>query len=223
MRIAVIEDNVGLADAIAQVLGDHGHASTCFFDGVSANNHLSRDGCDLAIIDINLPEMSGLEILSSMRRRGDATPVLILTARGATEDRVAGLDAGADDYLVKPFEMEELMARIRALMRRRPDLEGAKEQIGPLEFDRVGRRLFSSEGELALPRKELALLECLIDRRGRIVSQDDIADHLYGTGSDTDSVVVQTYVSRLRKRLAPFGVEIRTARGLGYLLDTGGQ
>lgn len=223
MRVAVIEDNLGLADAIARVLGDNGHAVECFADGAAADDHLRREGCDLAIVDINLPELSGLELLTRMRGRGDAVPVLILTARSDTADRVAGLDAGADDYLVKPFAMDELMARVRALMRRRPDLGGAKERIGPLEYDRAARRLFSAQTEIVLPRKELALLECLIDRRGRIVSQDEIADHLYGVGSDTEATVVQTYVSRLRKRLAPYGVEIRTVRGLGYLLDTGGE
>lgn len=221
MRIALIEDNVGLADAIARVLGDNGHAVDSFADGASADEYLSHEGCDLAIIDLNLPELSGLEVLRRMRQRQETAPVLILTARGSTDDRVAGLDAGADDYLVKPFEMEELMARVRALMRRRQDLDAAREALGTLEFDRSGRRLFGPDGEIVVPRKELALLECLIDRRGRIVSATDILDHLYGVGSDSDPGVVQIYVSRLRKRLQPHGVSIRTARGLGYLLDTG--
>ena len=223
MRIALIEDNTGLADAIARVLGDNGHAVDSFVDGESADRYLSQEGCDLAIIDLNLPEMSGLDVLRRMRKRRECAPVLILTARGSTADRVAGLDAGADDYLVKPFEMAELLARVRALMRRRQDLGAARERLGKLEFDRAARRLFGPEGEIALPRKELALLECLIDRRGRIVSTDDILDHLYGVGSDSDPGVVQIYVSRLRKRIQTYDVEIRTARGLGYLLDSGAK
>lgn len=220
MRIALIEDNAALADAIARVLGDHGHAVDCFADGASADRHLRREGCDLAIVDINLPELSGLDLLRRMRARRESAPVLLLTARTDTADRVAGLDAGADDYLVKPFDMDELMARIRALMRRRRDLGAAREQLGRLEFDRAGRRLYGPEGEIALPRKELALLECLVDRKGRIVSPEEILDHLYGMGSESEAGVVQTYVSRLRKRIEPYAVSIRTARGLGYLLET---
>lgn len=223
MRVALIEDNAHLADAIARVLGDNGHAVDSFADGESADCYLSQEGCDLAIIDLNLPELSGLEVLRRMRQRQETAPVLILTARGATKDRVAGLDAGADDYLVKPFDMDELMARVRALMRRRQDLSAAWEELGALKFDRSGRRLFGTDGEVSLPRKELALLECLVDRKGRIVSAEDILDHLYGVGSDSDPGVVQIYVSRLRKRLQDYGVSIRTARGLGYLLDTGGE
>ena len=223
MRIALIEDNAVLADAIARVLSDHGHSVDCFVDGVSADHHLQHEGCDLAIIDINLPELSGLDLLRRMRQRREAAPVLLLTARTDTADRVSGLDAGADDYLVKPFAMAELMARVRALMRRRPDLAAAKEWLGPLEFDRSARRLYGPAGEIVLPRKELALFECLVDRRGRIVSPEDILDHIYGVGSDSEAGVVQTYVSRLRKRLDPYGVAIRTARGLGYLLDAGSE
>jgi len=146
-------------------------------------------------------------------------PVLILTARGETEDCVQGLDAGADDYLVKPFAMAELLARIRALARRRADLRSKEVILGPLRFDCAARRLTGPDGAIKLPRRELALLEYLLDHRGIIASKEAISEALYGTGADVESNAVELLVSRLRRKLSGCGVEIRTARGLGYMLD----
>lgn len=220
MRIALIEDNVALAQAVERTLRDAGHAVDWLPDGAAADAFLRRSGADLAIIDVNLPGMSGFDVVRAMRARGDGAPVLMLTARGDTEDRVRGLDAGADDYLVKPFASEELMARIRALSRRRPDLAPAEEALGDLRFDRKGRAVIGPAGRLDLSRRELMLFEALADQHGRIVDKSSLADSLYGTGSDVALNAVELLVSRLRRKLAGSTVEIRTARGLGYMLDT---
>lgn len=224
MRIALIEDNRALARGLAHRLRVPGHAVDELYDGDSASAHLATHGADLIILDLKLPGRSGLEVLRALRRRGDQTPVLILSAQCDTEDLVAGLDAGADDYLAKPFVFDELAARIRALSRRRvgedQERDRATHRIGGLRFDRGGRRLFAEDGaEIVLPRKELAALECLLDRRGRLASKAILADHLYGAGADVEERVVEVYISRLRKRLAAHGVSIKSSRGLGYALE----
>lgn len=218
VRIALIEDNQMLARGVRKALRDLGYAVDWLENGASGDDFLRQEGADLAIVDINLPQMSGLDVLQRLRARRDSTPVILLTARGDTADRVAGLDAGADDYLVKPFEMAELAARVRALTRRRPDLQPQREDIGRLCFERRGRRLFGADGEVALSRRELALFECLLDRSGQIVSKIAIADSLYGVGADIEPNAVESQVSRLRRKLAGGGVHIHTARGLGYML-----
>ena len=223
MRIALIEDNEMLAGGIEKVLKDEGHAVDCLNDGMAGDQFLASSGADVAIIDVNLPGMSGFEIVRAVRRRGDDMPILMLTARGETADRVTGLDAGADDYLVKPFAMAELMARVRALARRRSNLQPDTVHVGKLTFDKVARRLFSAENVVELPRRELALFEFLLEGRGRITSKDAILSTLYGTGSDVESNAVEVLVSRLRRKLRGSGVEIRTARGLGYMLDVIGD
>ncbi|WP_299932424.1 response regulator transcription factor [uncultured Pelagimonas sp.] len=222
MRIAVIEDNETLANAIAYRLRDRGHAADVLHDGDEADAFLARDGADLVVLDINLPGRSGLEVLRGIRARGDGSPVILLTARSDTSDRVAGLDMGADDYLVKPFEMDELEARIRALSRRKDLDYGARESFGALEFDRATRQVMARGTALDIPRRELAVLECLLERRGRIVPKSQLTDHVYGTGADVDDTAVEPHVSRLRRRLADHGVSIKTARGLGYMLEVKG-
>jgi two-component system OmpR family response regulator len=219
MRIVLVEDNISLAEGIKNALKDQGHAVDWLPDGTEAAAFLTTESADLAIIDVNLPGLSGFEIVRHIRRLGQPIPVLMLTARGDLTDRIEGLDAGADDYLIKPFEMAELSARIRALARRRPNLEKGSVQIGALQYDRAARQLSGREGTIDLPRRELALFECLLDHSGRIVSKDRIADTLYGIGSDVEANAVELLISRLRRKLAGAGVVIRTARGLGYLMD----
>jgi two-component system OmpR family response regulator len=165
--------------------------------------------------------MDGIDVLRALRRRGDGTPVILLTARSETSERVAGLDAGADDYLTKPFEMDELEARLRAMARRKNLEFAAKDRLGPLVFDRSARQLLKDDMPLDVPRKEIATLECLLERRGRIVSKAQLITHVYGTGSDAEESMIEPHVSRLRKRLEPFGLKIKTARGLGYMLEIG--
>ena len=200
---------------------DSGHSVDCLSDGLEGDEYLRAHGADIAVIDVNLPGMNGFDIVRAMRARNDTTPVLILTARGETQDRVAGLDAGADDYLTKPFQMAELSARIRALGRRRGGLRPTIEQVGELEFDRTGKRLRGPDGLIELPRRELALFEMLLDHSGRVASKQCIAERLYGIGSEVEPNAVELLVSRLRRKLAGSSVEIRTARGIGYMLDTG--
>ncbi|MBO9436677.1 response regulator transcription factor [Ruegeria sp. R13_0] len=219
MRIVIVEDNETLANAIAYRLRDRGHAADVLTDGDAADLYLEQEGADLIVLDINLPGRSGLEILRSLRHRGDSAPVILLTARSETGDRVSGLDMGADDYLVKPFEMDELEARIRALSRRKQLDYGAHETIGDLEFDRTARQVSAKGQVLDVPRREMAVLECLLERRGRIVPKSQLTDYVYGVGADVDDSAVEPHVSRLRKRLQNFGIRIKTARGLGYLLE----
>ncbi|HCQ58802.1 MAG TPA: DNA-binding response regulator [Sulfitobacter sp.] len=219
MRIAVIEDNEALPQGIAHRLRDRGHAVDLLHDGEEADAFLRHEGADLIVLDCNLPGCDGLEVLTRLRRRGDGTPVILLTARAETSERVAGLDAGADDYLTKPFEMDELEARLRAMARRKNLEFAARDAIGPLVFDRTNRQLLKDEQPLAFPRKELATLECLLERRGRIVSKSQLITHVYGTGAAQEDSAIEPHVSRLRKRLEPFGIRIKAARGLGYMLE----
>lgn len=221
MRIILIEDNLSLAKGIENSLKDRGYAVDHLDDGADGDIFLATTQADVAIIDINLPHMSGLEIIRRLRARGDATPVLVLTARGKTSERVEGLEAGADDYLVKPFEMEELVARLRALARRRPTVAPQQESIGRLVYGREKRRVTLDGRNLDLPRRELALFELLLEQRGRLVDKDRIADALYGTGTAVEQNAVELLVSRLRRKINGSGTTIRTARGLGYMLDEG--
>ncbi len=219
MRIVVVEDNVSVAKGIRYYLQDEGHAVDVLSDGGAAQSFLQDDDGDIVVIDINLPEVDGLTVLRDMRARGDLRPVLLLTARSETTDKVTGLDAGADDYLIKPFEMDEFGARIRALSRRVSDKPTKVTKIGDLEFDQTARMVKSADGPLEIPRREVALFERLLMAEGRIVSKQLLLDSLYGTGADVDEPVVEVYVSRLRKRLQPFHVQIIVKRGLGYLMQ----
>ena len=216
MRIVVVEDNESVAKGIAFVLRDSGYAVDLIYDGDQADAYLQDDGADLIVLDINLPGVSGLEVLKNLRRRQDDRPVLLLTARGGTKDRIAGLDAGADDYLVKPFEMAELEARIRAMARRRDIPVVRPMEIGPLMFDLQHRQVSHALGVLDLPRRELAVFEALALSGLRVVSKSRLLDAVYGVGADVEDQVVEVYVSRLRKKLKPYGIEIKAQRGLGY-------
>ncbi|NVK30158.1 MAG: response regulator transcription factor [Gammaproteobacteria bacterium] len=218
MRIVIVEDNESLARAIAYRLRSRGHSVDHLVDGAEAARFLQREGADLVILDINLPGMDGLGVLKTIRARDDGTPTLLLTARSSTAERVAGLDLGADDYLVKPFEMDELEARIRALLRRRDQVYLSHESIGPLQFDRAGRIAKINEEVLDLPRRELAVLECLLSHKDQIVGKQQLLDHTYGVGADVESTAVEPHISRLRQRLAPYNITIKTARGLGYMI-----
>lgn len=209
-----------LASGITKTLTDQGHSVDVFTDGAVADEHFRQEGADLAIIDLNLPGLDGIDLTRRLRARSQTFPVLMLTARGDTSDRVRGLDAGADDYLVKPFEMAELEARLRALARRRGGLLPPEEHIGTLVYQRGARRVLAGDRALDLSRRELSLFEALLDRQGQFVSKDALADTLYGVGADIDMNAVELLVSRVRRQLKGSGVTIRTARGIGYMLDT---
>ena len=219
MRITVIEDNVGLANGIAHCFKDQGHAVNVLHDGQGGLDFLLQEETDIIVLDINLPRMDGLAVLQTLRKSNIATPVILLTARGDVSDRVRGLDSGADDYLVKPFEMDELDARIRAISRRKPNVGNSIVEFGDLTYDKSARQLFCKGDVLALPRRELAVFECLFDRQNSLVSKSQLADFVYGVGTDVDEKVVEIYVSRLSKKLSEFSVVIRSARGLGYMME----
>lgn len=218
MRIVLVEDNAMLARGVVQALGDEGHAVDWLACGDEGAQFIATEGCDLAILDVNLPGRSGIAVLRDMRARGDGSPVIMLTARTTLEDRVTGLDAGADDYLTKPFEMAELAARVRALSRRRATPAGVLERVGALQYDRAGRRLIGPHGDLELPRREFALFVALHECRGRVLSKDELCGRLYGTGADVETNAIELLVSRLRRKLAGTEIGIRTLRGLGYAM-----
>lgn len=219
MRIILVEDNTSLRKGITYRLQDEGHSVDALGDGLQAGDFLRQEGGDLVILDINLPGQSGLEVLRAMRKRGDPRPVILLTARAATQDRVDGLDAGADDYLVKPFAMDELVARVRALARRKAVAPVRSIALGPLTLELDPMQLLCDTGPLDVPRRELSVLAALADARGAAVSKEHLLDRVYGAGSETDDKVIEVYVSRLRKRLAGFGLRISVRRGIGYVLE----
>ena len=219
MRFTIVEDNQTLANGIAHQLRDQGHAADVIHDGDEALAFLLRDGADMVILDVNLPGCSGFDVVRGLRQAGQTMPIILLTARDSVNDRVAGLDAGADDYLIKPLDMKELDARIRALLRRKPLSEGDVITVGQLDYDRTGRTLRMGGVDIPLTQREIAVFECLFERAGQIVSKPQIADHLYGVGAEIEERVIEVYVSRLRKKLSHAGIKIKAARGLGYLLD----
>ena len=219
MRILLVEDDRVLADALSRALVQSAHAVDVVSTGEEADHALAAGSYDLAILDIGLPGLSGLDVLKRLRGRKSTMPVLMLTAFDTLADRVRGLDLGADDYLAKPFDLPELEARVRALLRRStqstPDLEH-----GSLRFDTVGRRVFHEKRPLDLSPRELALLELLLMRAGRVVSKEQMVNHLYGWGDEVGDNAIEVNVYRLRKKLEPLGCEIRTVRGMGYLIDS---
>ncbi|MEM7426322.1 MAG: response regulator transcription factor [Pseudomonadota bacterium] len=219
MRVAIVEDNLPLSNGIAQAFRDDGHGVDQLHDGGEAMAILAREPVDLVILDINLPGASGIDVLSGMRQAGNQVPVLMLTARAAQSDKIIGLDLGADDYLTKPFDLEELKARARALMRRSGLPLFQHVVLGDLILDTAARRVSLGGEVLDLPRREFALAEILLLRQGHVISKHQIIEHLYGAGADVEENAVEIYVHRLRKRFRSSSVEIRTVRGLGYTLQ----
>jgi len=195
MRITLVEDNKSLRKGITYRLEDEGHAVDALEDGLLAEDFLRQEPSDLVILDVNFPGQSGLDVLKAMRRRGDPRPVILLTARAETEDRVAGLDAGADDYLVKPFAMDELTARIRALSRRKTVAPKRSIALGSLSLELEPLHLVSDAGALDVPRRELAVLEALAGAKGGAISKKQLLDHVYGAGSDADEKMSHDYAN----------------------------
>jgi two-component system OmpR family response regulator len=219
LRILVVEDNATLANGLAAVLKGSGYAVDIVGDGASAIAVLATERFDLVILDLNLPEHDGLEVLRVMRSRQNDASVLILSARGESDDRVKGLNLGADDYMAKPFDVGELEARVRALLRRQAGQKSATVSFGEVSLD-LNSRTFSAAGvAIDIPAREISLLETLFMRAGKVVAKQSIIESLAGFDEDLSANAIEQYVSRLRKRLAPHGLTVRTARGIGYYLE----
>ncbi len=219
MRLLIVEDHPILADGLIIALKSAAYAVDHAATGEQADHMLATQHYDAVILDIGLPKLDGYEVLRRMRRKGSKTPVLMLTARDALEDRVKGLDLGADDYLTKPYDLPELEARVRSLIRRGQSGGGADLIHGDLTLDTAGRRATIKGTPLDLSARELGVLEVLMLRVGRVVSKEQLAEQLYGWGEEVGANAIEVYMHRLRKKLEPAGINVRTIRGLGYLLE----
>lgn len=216
MRLLLVEDDSMIGAAAQQGLRHEGHTVDWVRDGREAGLAIANGVYDLVLLDLGLPRRDGLSLLRELRAKGNDVPVLIITARDAVTDRVAGLDAGADDYLVKPFDLDELSARVRAVLRRRAGRGGSAIRVGDLEIDTAARRVKWKEREVSLSAREYALLEALADRPGAILSRAQLEERLYGWEDEIASNAVEVHIHALRRKLDP-GL-IRNVRGMGYTL-----
>jgi len=219
MRILIAEDDPLLADALRCTLRKSGYAVDWIEDGRKADAALCAVEFDLLILDISLPGLGGLDVLKRLRARNSRLPVLLLTALDSVNDRVRGLDAGADDYLGKPFQLAELEARVRALTRRGMSGGATLIRHGRLSFDVVGRSADLGGERLDLSARELSLLELFLQRPGQLVTKERLVNHLCEWGEEVSANAIEVYVHRLRKKLTPAGVKIATVRGVGYCLE----
>ncbi|HYD59650.1 MAG TPA: response regulator [Noviherbaspirillum sp.] len=226
MRILLVEDHAELSRWVSKALQDARLNVECAMNGADADALLHTQEYALVILDLTLPKMDGLEVLKRMRARGSKTPVLVLTARGGLNERVQGLNLGADDYLAKPFELVELEARVKALLRRSQGNEAVVLACGALSFDTVSRMFTYFGAPLALTPREHSVLEVLITRAGRAVPKEKLFDEVFALDDDANLDAIEIYVHRLRKKLEraePGRVAITTLRGLGYLLEEKAQ
>jgi len=218
MRAIVIEDDQDINEQIVSRLKQEGFAVDSADNGVDGLYLMQEYPCDVAIVDLGLPEMSGMDVIKKIRADGSDLPILILTARGRWQDKVEGLDAGADDYLVKPFHQEELMARIRVLIRRAAGWSDSTLQCGPVVLDPSTQRVTLSEQEIELTAYEYKVIEYLMVHAGEVVSKSVLTEHLYDDEGDRDSNVIEVFIRRLRQKLDPDDSlqPIETLRGRGY-------
>ncbi len=219
MRILIVEDDDVLGSGLMRILQAEGYAVDLMPRGEQAVLAAGRERFDLVILDVGLPGIDGFEVLRRLRGDAQRMPVLVLTARDTVDDRVHGLDLGADDYMAKPFAMPELVARVRALIRRSQAQSGPRVVHGPLALDTVARRAFLRGEPLDLAAREWAVLEVLLARVERIVSKESIIQAVASWGDELSPNAIEVYVSRLRAKLEPAGVRIRTVRGFGYMLE----
>ncbi|MDD9890137.1 MAG: response regulator transcription factor [Gammaproteobacteria bacterium] len=218
MRLLVVEDESLLRQQLEQGLAKEGYVVDAAEDGKSGLYYATEYGYDAAIIDIGLPEIDGISLIQEIRSAGKQFPVLILTARGDWQDKVSGLDAGADDYVVKPFQMEEILARLNALLRRAAGFAKPKLEFGPLSLDITAKRLTVYEESVDLTAYEYKMLEYLMMHPGQVISKSELTEHLYAQDYDRDSNVLEVFVRRLRQKLDPDQAlkPIETVRGQGY-------
>ncbi len=219
MKILLVEDDAALADGLSQSLTEIGFDVTLAMTAGFARGALHTDAYDLLILDLGLPDGDGLDVLSQLRARRSILPVLILTAREGLNDRIGGLQLGADDYMTKPFELRELEARVQALLRRSQGGFAQELVVGALRLNTFHHQFFLAEKPLLLPSREQGVLEALMVQAGRVVSKERIAQRLVVGAEELADNAIEVYIHRLRRRLAPEGIRIRTLRGLGYLLD----
>lgn len=222
MHLLLVEDDPRLADLVGRLLEADRHVVERAATGAEALELAAGPGLEVIVLDVGLPDVSGLEVARRIRARGCRTPILMLTARDAISDRVAGLDSGADDYLVKPFAIEELAARIRALGRRGQARDGSPSlTAGPIVLDEAGRMVSVDDRRVDLSPREFALLECLLRHQGQALSRDQLLDHAWPYDSEVTPAIVDTYVYFVRRKLGAAGGLIETVRGIGYRLVAG--
>jgi two-component system copper resistance phosphate regulon response regulator CusR len=220
MRILLVEDDAVIASSLSKGLREEAYAVDVASDGDAAVYQAAINPYDAIVLDVMLPKRDGFAVCRELRRRGMTTPVLMLTARDAVSDRIAGLDTGADDYLTKPFELGELLARLRALLRRGPALAPAVLRVADLELDTHAHRATRAGRDVSLTTREYALLEFLARNAGRVVGRAEISDHVWDDNYDPFSNLIESYINRLRRKLDAPGLPplIHTRRGAGYLL-----
>lgn len=219
MRILLVEDDRMLSEAITRALTQSAHVVDASYNGEEADRALATYEYGLVLLDIGLPKIDGFEVLKRLRGRRNRVPVLVLTVRESIDDRISGLDLGADDYLAKPFHLSELEARVRALIRRAHSNASSVLLNGRLRLDTAGRRLFCDDQPVDLSARELAVIELLLLKEGKVVTKQQIVDHLYGWEDASNSNAIEVFVYRLRKKLEASGTDIRTVRGMGYLIE----
>ncbi len=221
MKLMLAEDETAMADALLDILSFHGYAVDVVHDGEDALSYALSEQYDGLILDIMMPKRDGLEVLKQLRARGVRTPVLLLTAKGQVEDRIRGLDSGADDYLPKPFVMGELLARVRAMLRRREEFTPDRLQCGDLSLDRDARELSGPDGPIPLSRLEYLLMELFLLNPGTCFSTDRLLERVWGYDTEAEAGTVWVYISNLRKKLTATGSGVRllSRRGVGYYLE----
>ncbi len=221
MKLMLAEDETAMADALLDILSFHGYAVDVVHDGEDALSYALSEQYDGLILDIMMPKRDGLEVLKELRARGVRTPVLLLTAKGQVEDRIRGLDSGADDYLPKPFVMGELLARVRAMLRRREEFTPDRLQCGDLSLDRDARELSGPVGTIPLSRLEYLLMELFLLHPGTCFSTDRLLERVWGYDTEAEAGTVWVYISNLRKKLTATGSGVRllSRRGVGYYLE----
>ena len=221
MKLLYAEDEIAMSEAVTDILTYHKYTVDAVYDGADALYYAEHEQYDGIILDVMMPKMSGLEVLTALRQRGVNTPVLLLTAKSEISDRIEGLDAGADDYLPKPFAMGELLARVRAMLRRREDFKPDILTMGNVSLNMQSYALSCGGESVVLPKLEYQMMELLLRNRGIFLSTEDLLTKIWGYDTEAELGVVWVYISYLRKRLASMGanIELRAKRGVGYRLE----